>query len=104
MTQSDQEPQPASVESPRRWSRVVDVVENGVIYTEDAERLILADVTLPTDADRRAQAEAYLAELVSDTIVFYRATESDSLGRLKAEVWVGNVNVNDSLRARGYSE
>ena len=103
MTQSDKEPQPRSVESPRRWSRVVDVVENGVIYTEDAERLILDGVTLPTDADRRAQAEAYLAELVSDTIVFYRSMGSDSLGRLKAEVWVGNVNVNDALRVRGYS-
>ena len=103
MTQPDQQP-PVSEEKPRRWSRVVDVVENGVIYTEDAERLILAGVTLPTDADRRAQAEAYLAELLSDTIVFYHAMESDSLGRLLAEVWVGNVHVNDALRARGYAE
>lgn len=87
---------------PRRWGRVADVIEDGVIYMEDAERLVLAGVTLPSNPDRRGQAEAYLSELVADTIVFYEATESDSLGRLKAEVWVGDVNVNNALRARGY--
>ncbi len=73
-----------------------------MIYMEDAERLVLAGITLPTNPDRHAQAHAYLSELVADTIVFYEASESDSLGRLKAEVWVGDVNVNNALRARGY--
>ncbi len=94
---------PGDPPRPRRWGRVADVIEGGVIYMEDAERLVLADVTLPSDPDRMAQAHAYLSELVADTIVFYEATESDSLGRLIAEVWVGDVNVNNALRARGYA-
>ncbi len=74
-----------------------------MIYMEDAERLVLAGITLPSDPERRAQAHAYVSDLIADTIVFYEASESDSLGRLIAEVWVGDVHVNDALRARGYA-
>ena len=51
----------------KRWGRVVDVVESGVIYMEDAERLILYQVTLPNVPDKRAEAEALLMTTVSDT-------------------------------------
>ena len=91
------------VPAPRRWGRVADVIEGGVIYMEDAERLVLAGITLPSDPAKYTQAHAYLSELVADTIVFYEASESDSLGRLIAEVWVGDVHVNNALRALGYS-
>ena len=82
---------------------MADVIEGGVIYMEDAERLVLAGVTLPSDPDRHARAHTFLSELVADTIVFYEASEADALGRLKAEVWVGDVNVNNALRARGHT-
>ena len=104
MTAAGDDASPGDSTPPRRWGRVADVIEGGVMYMEDAERLVLASVTLPSDPDRRGQAEAYLSELVADTIVFYEASESDSLGRLIAEVWVGDVNVNDALRARGYAD
>ena len=93
---------PGGAARPRRWGRVADVIEGGTLYMEDAERLVLAGVTLPSEPARRGQAEAYLSELVADTIVFYEAGEADGLGRLTAEVWAGDVNVNDALRARGY--
>ena len=103
MTAGDGDGAQAEPPRPRRWGRVADVIEGGVIYMEDAERLVLAGVTLPSDPTRRERAQEYLSELVADTIVFYEAGEPDSLGRLKAEVWVGDVNVNDALRARGYT-
>ena len=40
------------VPKPRRWGRVADVIEGGVIYMEDAERLVLAGITLPSDPDQ----------------------------------------------------
>ncbi len=95
---------PAPEQHPgRRWSRVVDVIEGGVLYTEDAERLVLSGVRLPDNAERRAQAEAFLMEMVSDKIVFYEVHGSDGLGRLNAEVWVDDVHVNEALRGRGYA-
>ena len=57
----------------KRWGRVVDVVESGVLYMEDAERLILHQVKLPDSPDKRAQAEALLMDLVSDKIIYYGA-------------------------------
>lgn len=71
---------------------------------EDAERLVLAGVMMPSDPDRRAQAHAFLSELIADTIVFYEAAEPDEYGRLHAEVWAGDVHVNNALRARGYAD
>ena len=50
----------------KRWGRVVDVVESGVLYMEDAERLILHQVKLPDSPDKRAQAEALLMDLAND--------------------------------------
>ena len=89
-------------ERPRRWGRVVDVVTGGVIYTEDAERLLLAGVRWPETPDRRAEVEAYLTSLVNDKIVFYDVVGADSLGRLEAEVWVEGMHVNAALKGRGY--
>ncbi|MBI4236035.1 MAG: thermonuclease family protein [Chloroflexi bacterium] len=91
-----------AAEEPRRWGRVVDVVGGGVIYTEDAERLVLAGVRWPQPPERRAEAEAFLTSLVHDKIVFYQVTGTDSLGRLMAEVWVEGAHVNNALRGRGY--
>ena len=83
---------------PRRWGRVVDVVEGGVLYTEDAERLVLAGIDWPADAQQRAAAENRLSELVGDKIVFYETAGVDGLGRMAAEVWVDERNVNDVMR------
>lgn len=87
---------------PRRWGRVVDVMGGGAIYTEDAERLVLEGVRWPDAAERRAEAEAYLTGLVHDKIIFYEVSGVDGLGRLRAEVWVGEQHVNALLRGRGY--
>ena len=92
-----------ATEKPRRWGRVVDVVADGVIYTEDAERLVLAGIRWPEKAEARAQAEAVLTDMVSDKIVFYESLGTDSLGRVLAEVWVNGAHVNAALRARGYT-
>jgi hypothetical protein len=81
----------------------VDVVQDGVLYTEDAERLVLAGVRWPRQEDRRARAEAYLMEMVSDKIVFYEVVGADRLGRLEAQVWVGDVHVNGALEGQGYA-
>ena len=83
---------------PRRWGRVVDVVEGGVLYTEDAERLVLVGIDWPADEHQRTAAENRLSELVGDKIVFYDAVETDRLGRLLAEVWVDEKNVNNAMR------
>ena len=85
---------------PRRWGRVVDVVEGGVLYTEDAERLVLAGIDWPEDETERAGVENRLSELVGDKIVFYDVVGTDQLGRLLAEVWVDEKSVNKTLRNR----
>ncbi len=84
--------------SPRRWGRIVDVVEGGVLYTEDAERLVLAGVGWPANDQLRAAAENRLSALVADKIVFYNEVETDRLGRLLAEVWVDGRSVNKAMR------
>lgn len=94
---SDQQPA-------RRWGRIVDVIEGGVLYTEDAERLVLSGVRMPDDPQRRAKAEALLMDMVSDRIVFYEVSGSDTLGRLKAEVWIDDLNVNGALKGHGYGD
>ena len=83
---------------PRRWGRVVDVVEGGVLYTEDAERLVLAGIDWPRDETERAGVENRLSELVGDKIVYYEVLETDQLGRLLAEVWIEDTSVNRTLR------
>ena len=85
---------------PRRWGRVVDVVEGGVLYTEDAERVVLAGVDWPADEAQRSELENRLSELVGDKIVYYDVAGTDGLGRLLAEVWVDDTNVNKTLRSR----
>jgi endonuclease YncB( thermonuclease family) len=85
---------------PRRWGRVVDVVEGGVLYTEDAERLVLTGVDWPKDETQRSALENRLSELVGDKIVYYDVTGTDDLGRLLAEVWVDERSVNKTLRSR----
>jgi hypothetical protein len=89
-------------ERPRRWARIVDVLEDASLYTEDAERLRLAGVRLPSDAGERAEALHLLAELVHDKIVFFHVVREGGRGALEAEVWVQETHVNDALRQRGY--
>ncbi len=86
----------------KRWGRVVDVVESGVLYMEDAERLILHQVKLPDSPDKRAQAEALLMDLVSDKIIYYSVSGVDSLGRLQSRVWVDEVEVNKLMIDKGF--
>ncbi|MFL2640541.1 MAG: hypothetical protein ACJ0OL_04380 [Dehalococcoidia bacterium] len=86
----------------KRWGRVVDVVESGVIYMEDAERLILYQVKLPDVPDKRAEAEALLMTTVSDKIIYYSVSGVDELGRLESTVWVDGVEVNKLMRDKGY--
>ena len=93
----------AAPERPRHWGRVMDVVQGGVLYTEDAERLVLTGVRWPDAPDELAKAEAALMMLVNDKIVFYDVVGADDLGRLQAEVWVDGVNVNRALRGQGYA-
>ena len=90
-------------ERPRRWGRVMDVVQGGVLYTEDAERLVLTGVRWPDTPDELAKAEAALMMLVNDKIVFYDVLGADQLGRLQAEVWVDGFNVNRALQGQGYA-
>ena len=92
--------EPDAAERPRRWGRIVDVVEGGVLYTEDAERVVLAGVDWPADETQRSALENRLSELVGDKIVYYDVTGTDGLGRLVAEVWVDDRSVNKMLRSR----
>tara|TARA_Y100000590_G_scaffold426175_1_gene534971 strand:- start:836 stop:1123 length:288 start_codon:yes stop_codon:yes gene_type:complete len=86
----------------KRWGRVVDVVESGVLYMEDAERLVLQEVKFPASPDKRAQAEALLMDLVSDKIIYYSVSGVDSLGRLESRVWVDDVEVNKLMIGKGF--
>lgn len=86
----------------KRWGRVVDVVESGVLYMEDAERLILDQVKFPDAPDKRAEVEALLMNTVSDKIVYYSVSGVDKLGRLESTVWVDGVEVNKLIRDKGY--
>ena len=49
MEWQNQDPQP------KRWGRVVDVVSDGILYMEDAERLKLNGVVFPADFKRRSK-------------------------------------------------
>ncbi len=75
------------------------MVEGGVLYIEDAERLVVAGVDWPTDETQRSALENQLSELVGDKIVYYDVTGADELGRLLAEVWVEDRSVNKTLRS-----
>ena len=86
----------------KRWGRVVDVVESGVLYMEDAERLILHQVKFPDAPDKRAEIEALLMNTVADKIVYYSVSGVDKLGRLESTVWVDGVEVNKLIRDKGY--
>ncbi len=78
----------------------MDVVEGGVLYTEDAERLVLMGVDWPTDGTQRSALENRLSELVEDKIVYYDVIGTAGLGRLLAEVWVDDTSVNKTLRSQ----
>ncbi len=90
------------MERPTRWTRIVDVLEDGSLYTEEAERLFPAGVRLPADPALRARALYELAEMVQDKIMFYTVVGEGTHGILHADMWVGETHVNAVLEERGY--
>lgn len=90
------------MEHSTRWARIVDVLDDASLYTEDAERLFPTGVRLPTDPLARAKALHELAELVNDKIMFYNVTQERPHGVLEADMWVDGAHVNAILREKGY--
>jgi hypothetical protein len=90
------------MDRPTRWTHVLDILEDGALYTEDAERLVLAGVRMPADQMERAKAFHELAELVHDKVMFYTVVREGPRGVLEAEIWVDDVHVNSVLREKGY--
>ena len=81
-------------ERPRRWARIVDILEDGTLYTE---RLRLAGIRWPQDGVERASRLHELALLVHDQIVFFEVTGEGDMGTLEVEVWVGETRVNGAF-------
>jgi hypothetical protein len=92
MEWQNQDPQP------KRWGRVVDVVSDGILYMEDAERLKLNGVVFPADFKKRNKLEALLMDLVSDKIIYYIVLDTDRMGRLNVNAWIDEISINDSIQ------
>lgn len=87
---------------PRRWTRILDILEDGSLYTEEAERLWVTGITIPSDEEQRAEALYELAELVSDKVVFFAITDTRPNGILEVSLNVAGVNVADAMREKGF--
>ena len=94
----------ANEENPQRWARIVDVLDDGTLYTEDAERLWPIGTRLPSGNDERAEALHALSELTNDKIMFFTAHAVNEKGVLQVTLWLGQENVNEILLTKGYEE
>ena len=91
-------------QNPQRWARIVDILDDGTLYTEDAERLWPIGIRLPNGEDERAQALHFLSELTSDKIIFFTVHAVNRKGILQVTLWSNQKNLNDLLLTEGYTE
>ena len=66
-------------------------------------RVNTAEIHASEDAERAKAntAKERMIELLTGKDIFIKTEKSDSFGRFLAEVWLGDLNVNDWLLAEG---
>ena len=89
-------------QNPQRWARIVDILDDGTLYTEDAERLWPIGTRLPSENDERAEALHSLSELTNDKIIFFTTHTVNEKGVLQVTLWSGQENMNEILLTKGY--
>jgi len=79
-------------------AHVVDVID-GDTFTVVGDTIRLADVDAPElDQPNGVRAKRRLQELIEGKDVEYEEQARDVYGRLVAQVWVGHVDVNATMR------
>jgi hypothetical protein len=91
-------------QTPQRWARIVDILDDGTLYTEDAERLWPIGIEFPNGGDQKAEALHLLSELTNDKIVFFSVHAVNRKGILQVTLWSDQKNVNELLLTKGYKE
>ena len=79
------------------------VIDGDTFETDSKHRIRLARVYVPeisTTAGLRARNK--LMAIINRRVISYEVVARDDYGTSICEVWVGNVNVNDSMIAQGY--
>jgi len=80
-------------------ARVIKVID-GDTFTVTGDTIRLADVDAPElDEPSGLQAKQRLRDLIEGKDVEYEEQARDVYGRIVAEVWVGNVDVNATMRS-----
>ena len=94
----------ANEEHPQRWARIVDILNDGTLYTEDAERLWPIGTRLPSGDSEKAEALHALSELTNDKIMFFTVHAVNTKGVLQVTLWSDQQDVNKILLTKGYQE
>jgi len=80
-------------------AHVVDVID-GDTFTVVGDTIRLAGVDAPElDQPNGVRAKRRLRDLIEDKTVEYRERARDVYGRIVAQVWVGHVDVNATMRS-----
>ncbi len=83
-------------------STCVEVIDGDTLRT-DGERIRLEWVHAPEKGQPDWQkAKSDLEQLVLNKIIRYEGQARDKWGRLIAQVWVDNLNVNQKMKDLGY--
>ena len=87
-----------------RVSTVCDYVSDGDTFkTKMGTWIRLNRVDAPKgDTPEGRRATDILKPLILNKAITHESVATDAYGRLVAEVWVDNLNVNDNMIAQGY--
>ena len=85
------------------YTATVTKVIDGDTFQTNTETIRLANVNAPEKGTAGALAATnYLRSLIGGKIVTIQPRATDVFGRTVADVWVGNLHVNQAMRDAGY--
>ena len=89
-----------------RIDSICEFVQDGDTFRTTGQAWIrLARVNAPRAGTLAwGVAKMELSGLILSKAIAYESAATDDSGRVVAEVWTGDVNVNDHMRAQGYAE
>ena len=76
----------------------IDVQDGNTFRTDTQIWIRLARVNT-----QRLGAQKMLKSLIYHKNIYYESVSIDTNGRIVAEVWLDDININDYMRAQGYS-
>ena len=87
-----------------RLKAVCEYVQGGDTFRTLTQVWIrLAHVNAPPIGTMNGEkAKRLLETLILHNLITYQPVATDTDGRVVAEVWVGRINVNDTMRTQGY--